>query len=73
MAHYEPVNVPPMLAIQDGFISCAATVVARVTQFGKVSLQVATWEAGRGQRVEYIGPAEFESWRRSFVRPSETN
>ena len=73
MAYYEPVDAPPILAVQGGYIVVAATVTARVTQFGKVRLQVATWEAGRGQGVMSLSPADFETWLRSFVRPSVTD
>ena len=71
MASYEPVTATPILAIQDGQIVTAATVLAHVTQFGKVSFHVATWEAGRGQRSDYLSPSEFSTWRRSFGRPEQ--
>lgn len=70
MALYEPVHATPILAIQEGSIVVAATVLGRMTQFGRAYLHVAVWQAGSGQRDEYLAPAEFESWRRSFTRPS---
>jgi hypothetical protein len=68
-----PVSGPPILAIQDGYIVVAATVTAHVRQNGKAFLQVATWEAGRGQEVLWLTPGDFETWRRSFTRPTVTD
>jgi len=73
VAHYEPVDVQPILAVQDGYIVTAAVVAGRMTRLGQAFLHVITWEAGRGERSDYLSPADFETWRRSFVRPSETN
>lgn len=71
MAIVEPVDAPPVLAIQDGYIVVAATVTARIRQNGKAFIEVVTWEAGRGQEVKWLTPAEFSTWRRSFQRPQQ--
>ena len=69
MAYLTPVEAPPILAVQDGYITSAATVTARVMQNGKAFVEVVTWEAGQGQRVDWLSPAEFSTWRQSFARP----
>jgi hypothetical protein len=71
VAIYTPVDATPILGIKGGFIVLAATVTAHVTRLGIPYLEVATWEAGRGQRVELLTAAEFESWRRSFAKPEQ--
>lgn len=73
MAIVEPIDAPPILGIEDGSIVLAAVVTARIKQLGKVFIEVATWEAGQGQRVDWLTPAGFADWRRSFVRPEVTD
>lgn len=76
MAVYESVYSAPVLALdEDGLIVYAATVLGRSTNRinaanGPTFIHVRTWEAGLGERDLDLTPAEFSTWRRSFVRPS---
>lgn len=69
MAIIRSVEAKPILGIEGDSIVVAATVLAHVTQFGRAYFHVRVWQAGSGERDEYLAPAEFESWRRSFLRP----
>ena len=72
MIYHKVDNWPPSFyrTTPDG-IDLAATVLGRVDgPEGSVRIHVATWEAERGQREDKLTPAEFEDWKRSFLRPS---
>jgi hypothetical protein len=69
VAHFEVVHAPPILAIQDGYIVVAATVLYREKQNGNVYIHVATWHEGYGQHRQRLSPADYASWRSTFTLP----
>ena len=73
MARYEAVHSVPVLAVQEGSIVYAASVLGRWTAGDKAFIHVRTWEAGLGERDLDLTPSEFSTWRRSFVKPDEVN
>ena len=72
MALLESVEAMPILSVEGGFITYAASVIARyyAPSYGAI-LVVAVWSAGVGSRVMHLTPAEFSEWRRSFVKPEK--
>lgn len=73
MATYEPVHTAPILALEDGSIVYAATVLGRWHNRQTAMIHVRTWEAGLGERDLDLTPAEFAEWRRCFVRVEVVN
>ena len=66
---YHRVESKPVIGLDaDKDVVLAGCVLGRIEgPSGLVRIHVATWEAGRGQREDRLDPAEFESWRRTFV------